>query len=380
MTSALQAMMGTTFLGVKTTSDTNPLGYVYEARNMPAMLQATDVLVRVHKTTICGTDLHILGGNVPGARPGLGLGHEGIGDIVDVGSAVQKWKVGDRVLCSCISACGTCRKCAAQRFGNCEHEEGGWVLGHTLDGMQSEFARVPFADTSCFRLPEKVEGSEEDRYLMLADILPTAYEIGLVDGQMADGKTLAVVGVGPVGLACILAAKAMYKAAAIVAVDLNESRLEIAKSMGATHTVQVHDGNAHLSAPQAVREELLAKLDELADDGVDVVVEAVGLPSGWDVAQEIVKAGGNIAILGVHGKPVTLNLQNMWYRNFTLTAGMVHGYSIPALMKQVEIGNLPAEKLISHHWDLSQVEEAYDMFSARKDGALKMLLTHRKEL
>lgn len=372
-------MMGTTFLGAKTRSDTNPLGYVYEARNMPVILQTTDVLVRVHKTTICGTDLHILGGNVPGARPGLGLGHEGIGDIVGVGSAVQKWKVGDRVLCCCISACGTCQKCAAQRFGNCENEEGGWVLGHTLDGMQSEFALVPFADTSCFRLPEKVEGSEEDRYLMLADILPTAYEIGLVDGQMADGKTLAVVGVGPVGLACILAAKAMYKAAAIVAIDLNESRLEIARSMGATHTVQVHDGNAHLSAPQAVREELLAKLAELADDGVDVVVEAVGLPSGWDVAQEIVKAGGNIAILGVHGKPVTLNLQNMWYRNFTLTAGMVHGYSIPALMKQVEIGNLPAEKLISHHWDLSQVEEAYDMFSARKDGALKMLLTNTKE-
>jgi len=368
----MSTMMGNTFLGVK--SESNPVGYAWQELPMPTLQNPTDIIARVHKTTICGTDLHILGGNVPLAKPGLGLGHEGIVDILEVGSAVKKFKVGERVLCCCISACGECKKCKAECYGNCEAKEGSWSLGHTIGGMQSQFVRVPHADQSCYHLPASCPrgSSEEDKYLMLADIMPTSYEIGLVDGDMADGKTVAIVGVGPVGLAALLAAVSMYKAKAVIAIDLTQGRLDLAKQMGATHTILATKDD---DVAAKVREQVL-NIVGAEEDGLDVVVEAVGLPSGWYVAQEIVKPGGNIAVLGVHGKPVTLNLERMWYRNFKLTAGMVHGYSINNLMKKVEEGVLRADKLISHQFKLSDVEKAYALFNARSDGALKMLLTN----
>lgn len=366
----MPTMMATTFLGVK--SESNPLGYRWEERPMPTLQNPTDIIARVHKTTICGTDLHILGGNVPGAKPGLGLGHEGIVDILEVGSAVRKFKVGDRVLCCCISSCGECKMCQQGRMGNCEHREGSWSLGHTIDGMQAQFVRVPHADASCYRLPASCrrDSADEDKYLMCADIVPTSYEIGLLDGDMADGKSVAIIGVGPVGLAALLAAVAMYKAKCIIAIDLCKDRLALAKSMGATHTILATSAADNATR---VREEICNIVGQ-EEDGVDLAVECVGVPSGWYCAQEIVKPGGNIAVLGVHGKPVTLNLERMWYRNFKLTAGMVHGFSIENLMKKIEEGKLHAEKLISHRWKMSEMEKAYALFESRKDGALKMLL------
>jgi len=368
------SMMGTTFLGIK--SKTNSLGCSWVERLMPKIQHPTDILARVHKTTICGTDLHILGGNVLDAKIGLGLGHEGIVDIIEVGSKVKKFKVGDRVLCCCVSSCGKCSMCqkTPSQAGNCKAIDGSWSLGHTIDGMQAQYVRVPHADRSCYKLPASCprNSQQEDKYLMLADILPTAYEVGLVDGDMKDGKTCAVVGVGPVGLSAILVAVGMYKPKAVIALDLNADRLELAKKMGATHTILVTKDDDYVSK---VKEDMLNIVGE-DQDGVDLVVEAVGLPSGWYIAQDIVKPGGNIAVLGVHGKPVTMNMERMWYRNFTLTAGMVHGWSVPELMRKVEQGALRADLLITHHWNLSRIETAYDLFNGRREGALKMLLTN----
>jgi len=352
----------------------------WQERKMPVIKNPTDIIARVHKTTICGTDLHILGGNVPQAKPGLGIGHEGLVDILEVGSEVKNFKVGDRVLCCCISSCGKCKKCKEKSYGNCEDSEGSWSLGHTIDGMQQQFVRVPHADHSCYKIPDNVKPNtpEEDRYLMLVDILPTSYEIGLVDGDMADGKTVAIIGAGPVGLAAVLCAATMYKPKAVITIDLDEGRLELSKSkFGATHTVQARlDPNGPGGTDvQDARSKVLDIVGKEMD-GVDVVVEAVGLPGGWYIAQEIVKPGGNIAILGVHGKPVTLNLERMWYRNFKMTAGMVHGYTINTLMEKINSGDLKAELLISHHWKLSEIEKAYELFESRKHGALKMLLTN----
>lgn len=387
-------MMGTTFLGPKPEGGA-PAGpdapegsktLAWLPRPVPRIINSTDIVGRVHKTTICGTDLHILGGNVPKARKGLGLGHEGIIDILEVGSDVKKFKKGDRVLCCCISNCGACSFCEKQEYGNCTDPEGSWSLGHTIDGFQSQFVRVPHADRTCYSLPAKVarNSAEENKYLLLADILPTSYEVGLIDGDMADGKTVAVVGAGPVGLSAILVASAMYKPAAIIALDLNAERLQLARDMGATHTIQIPSGSggadtrtldpADSASYDFIREQLPSF------HGVDLVVEAVGLPSAWYVAQEIVRAGGNIAILGVHGKPVTLNLERMWYRNFKLTAGMVHGHTIKKLMKRLEEADESSDltsavnNLITHTWKLSQIEEAYELFGSRRDGALKMLL------
>lgn len=394
ISTASPMMMGTTFLGVKREDgaaagpEAAPEGsktHAWLPRPVPRIINSTDIVGRVHKTTICGTDLHILGGNVPKARKGLGLGHEGIIDILEVGSEVKNYKVGDRVLCCCISNCGSCVFCKKQEYGNCTDAEGSWSIGHTIDGMQSQFVRVPHADRSCYSLPAKVarNSAEENKYLLLADILPTSYEVGLIDGDMADGKTVAVVGAGPVGLSAILVASAMYKPAAIIALDLNAERLQLARDMGATHTIQIpgpKDKKAPDPSDSASYDFIREQLPSF--HGVDLVVEAVGLPSAWYVAQEIVRAGGNIAILGVHGKPVTLNLERMWYRNFKLTAGMVHGYTIKKLMKRLEDAGessdltVAVNKLISHTWKLSQIEEAYELFGSRRDGALKMLLTN----
>lgn len=352
----------------------------WQKRKMPEIQNPTDILARVHKTTICGTDLHILGGNVPEAKVGLGIGHEGIIDIIEVGSEVKRFKVGDRVLACCISACGRCKKCKEKFYGNCEAKEGSWSLGHTIDGMQQQFVRVPHADHSCHKLPPQVprDSPEEDRYLMLVDILPTSYEIGLVDGDMADGKSVAIVGSGPVGLAACLCAAAMYKPKCIIMIDLDQGRLDQSKEkFGATHTVKAElDPNGPGGTDVKGVQDKILEIVGKDMGGVDVVVEAVGLPGGWYISQEIVKPGGNVAILGVHGKPVTLNLERMWYRNFKMTAGMVHGYTIQKLMDKIAAGDLKAERLISHHWKLSDIEPAYEKFDSRKDGALKMLLTN----
>ena len=356
-------------------SPSSPFGCAWTPRAMPALLDPTDIVARVHKTTICGTDLHILGRNVARARPGLGLGHEGIVDILQVGSAVKKFKIGDRVLCCCISSCGSCSMCKKGRMGNCTSKDGNWSLGHLIDGMQAEFVRVPHADHSCYLLPTSCrrDSQEEDKYLMLADIIPTAYEIGLVDGQMADNKTVCIVGAGPVGLAAVLAAAGMYKPKRLIVIDLLEDRLALARSMGATDTILLDNMTDPQEIGDKARAAILAMVGE-DEVGVDLVVEAVGLPSSWYVTQAIVKAGGNLAVLGVHGNPVTLNIETMWYRNFTMTAGMVHGWSIPSLMDKLEKGELDAGRLISHRMKLSEIESAYKLFSSRGDGVLKILL------
>jgi len=367
----MSTMMRTEFLG--TEKNKQDVAVEWRLSPMPKIKNPTDVIARVHKTTICGTDLHILGGNVPLAQPGLGLGHEGLIDIIEVGSEVTKFAVGDRVVCCCVTACGKCQMCKEKHHGNCADEDGSWKLGHLIDGMQAQYVRVPHADHSCYKLPKSVPRNtrEEDKYLMLADILPTSYEIGLVDGDMADNKTLAIVGCGPVGLAAILCGCAMYKPKEVIAIDLNEDRLELAKTLGATHSIVPGSGNNALA-------DIKSKIDVICAgaEGVDVVVEAVGLPGGWNICQEIVKPGGNIAVLGVHGSPVTLKLEKMWYRNFKLTAGMMHGFSIQALMDKIEDGSLRADLLITHYFELSQIKEAYTLFNSRKDGALKMLLTN----
>jgi alcohol dehydrogenase len=333
-------------------------------KEVPRIQKDTDIVVRVHKTTICGTDLHVQRGAVVTAPTGVTLGHECIGHVVAVGQEVSKHKIGDRVLVPCITRCGKCKACKEQFYGHCE--DGGWMFGHTIDGFQTEYARVPHADESCYKLPEHVSGAEENKYLMLADILPTGFEIGLLDGNFQEGQTLAVVGAGPVGLAVILAAVAVYKPSRVFAVDLSDARLAKAKDMGATDLISNANGDA------------VQQVMQLTDQvGVDCVVEAIGLPAGWEISQDIVRAGGHIAVLGVHGKPATINLERMWYRNFRMSAGMVHCHTIQMLMDKIESGELSADKLISHHMQLGDMMGAYDAFrNGTQELCLKVLITN----
>jgi len=326
----------------------------------PEILDDGDIIVRVDATTICGTDLHILQGDVPAVHKGRILGHEAVGTVQEAGDGVRRLCPGDRVLVSCISACGSCQFCREARYGQCL-EGGGWVLGHTVDGTQAEYVRVLYADLSTFRIPD---GISDEEALMLADILPTGYEVGVLAGGVRPGDIVAVVGCGPVGLAAITGAR-LYSPSQIVAIDLSDARLEAAKLFGADVTV-----NNSREDPLSVIKDLTGRL------GADVAIEAVGVPASFELAIKLARPGGRIANIGVHGQAATLHLEEQWIRDITITTGLVDTSSVPTLMRLITTGQINARQFITHHFDLDDFEAAYDVFARAADTkALKVVLT-----
>ncbi|MGW5968763.1 zinc-dependent alcohol dehydrogenase family protein [Streptomyces sp. NPDC055186] len=324
----------------------------------PGIKEPTDAIVRVDAVTVCGTDLHILKGDVPEVRPGTVLGHEAVGEIVEVGSDVRTMRPGDRVLVSCISACGRCRYCRESMYSQCRGG-GGWILGHLIDGTQAEYVRVPYADLSVHPLPGALAGQDA---VLLADIFPTAYEVGVLNGRVRPGDTVVVVGAGPIGLAAIATAR-LFAPERIVAIDLAASRLEAARGLGADAVADAGE------AP----EQLVADLTDGL--GADVVIEAVGVPETFDMCTRMVRPGGHVANVGVHGKPVTLHLEDLWIKNVTITTGLVDTRSTPTLLRMASAGRLPTSQLVTHTFSLDQMEEAYEVFgNAAETGALKVVL------
>ena len=331
----------------------------WEDKPKPQIQAPTDAIVRITKTTICGTDLHILKGDVPSVKAGRILGHEGVGVVEEVGSAVSSFKARDRVLISCITSCGKCEACKKGMYSHCE--SGGWILGNTIDGTQAEYVRIPYADNSLYGVPKTVD---EDALVMLSDILPTGFECGVLNGQVKPGDKVAIVGAGPVGLAALLTAQ-FYSPAELILIDLDENRLAVAKTFGATASVNSGDGKAV--------EKVMALT---GNKGVDVAIEAVGIPGTFDICQDIVAAGGHVANVGVHGKPVSLKLEKLWAHNITLTTRLVDTVTTPMLLKTVVAGKLLPKKLITHQFRLDELMKAYDTFgNAAKEKALKVLLT-----
>jgi alcohol dehydrogenase len=326
----------------------------------PQIIDDTDAIVRVDSVTICGTDLHILKGDVPAVTDGRILGHEAVGTVEEVGAGVKNVKVGDHVLVSCITACGACRYCRDGMYGQCLGG-GGWILGHKIDGTQAEKVRVPFADTSTYAVPE---GVTDEEVLMLADILPTGYEVGVLNGAVRPGDTVAVVGSGPIGLAAIMGAR-LFSPAHIVAIDLADSRLEAAKRFGADVTI-----NASTQDPVALVREMTGGL------GADTAIEAVGVPASFEQCTELIRPGGRVANVGVHGAPAALHLESLWIKNVTIMTGLVDTYSTPTLLRLVTSKQLDSEKFVTHRFALGDFMEAYDVFSRAADtGALKVVLT-----
>jgi alcohol dehydrogenase len=326
----------------------------------PGLREATDAVVRMVKTTICGTDLHILKGDLPTVAVGRILGHEGIGVIDEVGTGVSRFRKGDRVLISCITACGKCEYCRRGMPSHCE--QGGWILGNTIDGTQAEFVRIPFADTSLYLIPEN---ADEDAMVMLSDILPTGYECGVLNGAVKPGDTVAIIGAGPVGLAVLLTTQ-FYAPANLIVIDLDDNRLKVAKQFGATEVINSTDGNA------------VEKIMSLTSGkGVDVAIEAVGVAATFELCQEIIGAGGHIANIGVHGASVTLHLEKLWSQNITITTRLVDAVTTPLLLKTVMAGKLQPNQLITHHFALDDILKAYDTFgNAGREHALKVILTN----
>jgi alcohol dehydrogenase len=326
----------------------------------PQIVDDGDAIVRVDAVSICGTDLHILKGQVPTVTDGRVLGHEAVGTVEEVGPNVKTVGPGDRVLVSCISACGRCRYCRAGRYGQCIGG-GGWILGNVVDGTQAERARVPFADTSTYHLPS---GVSHEQVRTLADILPTGYEVGALNGRVQPGDVVAVVGAGPIGLAAIAGAR-LFSPSKIVAVDLADTRLDSAKQFGAD--VGINNG----------REDAVSRVQEVADDGgADVAIEAVGVPDTFELYTRLIRPTGRVANIGVHGSPVRLDLDTLWIRDVTITTGLVDTYSTPALLRLLTGSQLDAARFVSHHFTFDQFMEAYEVFSqSARPGALKVALT-----
>jgi len=325
----------------------------------PVIKKPTDALVKMIKTTICGTDLGILHGKTPSCKPGTTLGHEGIGVIEEVGSSVSNFKKGDHVIISCITSDGSCEYCKKQMYAHCE--DGGWILGHLINGTQAEYVRIPYADNSLYAVPD---GVDNEALVMLSDILPTGHEIGVINGCVKPGDTIAIVGAGPIGMSALLTAQ-FYAPAKIYMIDLDENRLALAKKLGATHIIN--------SGADDVVKQIMSE----TKDGVDVAIEAVGIPATFDVCQHIIRPGGHIANVGVHGHSVDLQIQELWIKNITITTGLVNTNTTPMLLKTVTSGKIKPEKLISHHFKLNEILKAYEVFgNAAEEKAMKVILTN----
>lgn len=329
-----------------------------EERPQPEIIDPTDAIVKITKTTICGTDLHILKGDVPSCQPGRILGHEGVGIIEKVGLAVTAFKPGDRVLISCISSCGKCLYCRKLMYSHCT--TGGWILGNSIDGTQAEFVRTPYADTSLYPIPA---GADEEALVMLSDILPTGFECGVLNGRVQPGCRVAIVGAGPVGLAALLTAQ-FYSPAEIIMIDLDDNRLEVATRFGATSVINSADGNT-----------VDALMCLTGGRGVDTAIEAVGIPVTFELCEKIISPGGTIANVGVHGTTVDLHLENLWNRNITITTRLVDTVSTPMLLQTLQSNKIDPRLLITHRFKLDHILQAYETFAhAAETHALKVII------
>ncbi len=331
-----------------------------EEKPKPSIQKPTDVIVKVHKTTICGTDLGIYKGKNPEISDGRILGHEGVGIIEEVGESVSQFKVGDKVLISCITSCGSCNYCKKQMYAHCK--DGGWILGYMIDGLQAEYARIPHADNSLYRIPASID---DEIAVLLSDILPTGHEIGVQYGDVKPGDEIAIVGAGPVGMSALLTAQ-FYSPSKIIMIDLDDNRLALAKELGATHTINPGKENVEERVKEIVGEE-----------GLDTAIEAVGVPATWNICQRIVKPGGHLANAGVHGKSVEFEIQKLWIKNLTITTGLVNTNTTPMLIKAASTNKLPLHKMITHHYKLGELEEAYKVFlNAAEEKAMKIIITN----
>lgn len=328
-----------------------------------------DVVIKTVATTICGTDLHICKGDVPACKPGTILGHEAIGIVESVGAEVKKFKVGDKVIVSCITSCGECFYCKRNLQSHCL--KGGWILGHKINGTQAEYTRIPHADYSLYHAPANVS---DKALLMLSDILPTGYEIGVLPAKIQKGESVAIVGAGPVGLAALVTLQS-FNPARIIMIDKDDRRLEAAKRLGATDGVNPSKVDVKEAVYKIAAEANSLRTKEKLEDGVDVALECVGVPQTFDICQQIIAPGGRIANVGVHGSKVDLQVQDLWIKNIEISMGLVNANSTEELLGRILNGGLDPTKFVTHDFKMCEFCKAYDVFgNAAHNCAVKVFV------
>lgn len=329
-----------------------------EDRPIPVIEKETDAIVRVTRSTICSSDLHIKHGAVPRAKENIVLGHEFVGEIVEVGRKVKNFFVGDRVSVNVETFCGECFFCKQGYVNNCIH--GGWELGCRIDGGQAEYARIPMADQGLTKIPDDVSDEEA---LFNGDILATGYWAASI-GEIKPADTVVVLGAGPTGLCTLMSIK-LYSPATVIVVDTSTDRLNLAKEQGLADVC--------LNPLEVDIEEEILKLTQ--GRGADRVFEVAGGENTFQLAWKVARPNAIVILVALYEKEQTLPLHQMYGKNLVFKTGGVDANSCEAIMKMVECKKIDTSCLITHRGPLNDVMEGYRIFEDRLDGCIKWVIT-----
>ncbi len=328
-------------------------------RPRPKIENSRDAIVKVCLSSICTSDLHIINGYVPKARKNIILGHEFVGEVIELGDSVGDLKIGDRVSANCETFCGECYFCKQGYINNCEN--GGWKLGCTIDGCQAEYVRVPFADKGLTKIPDNVSFRNA---LFVGDILSSGY-FGAELCEIKSGDTIAVIGAGPVGL-CVMASAKIFNAGGIIAIDIDEARLNIAKIQGLADYV--------FNPNKCDIENEIKKLT--FSRGADAVIEAAGGDNTFETAWKIARANSIIALVAMYEKAQILPLPVMYGKNLIFKTGGVDAIHSKELLEMISAGKLNTDFLISSEYPFSKILNAYKDFDTKANGCLKFAISY----
>jgi alcohol dehydrogenase len=341
-----------------------PGEYKLEDVAVPQIIEPTDVIGRVTLSTICSSDVHVLEGHMNNVTLPKIIGHEFCAEIVEVGADVKELKVGDRVQPMPGIYCGTCKFCKAGVAIMCEHKDAGVLGANGVDGCQAEYVRIPMADKFCIKIPH---GMEDEDILLLGDMMGTA-RYGLENASFKEGQSLAVIGVGPVGLSTCLLAKKSYGARQIIAIDLIQSRLDLALANGIADV-----------ALNPTDSEFINKFLMAAGGGVDAVIETAGTAQTLQMAFEMARPGGVVSNVAIFPGPVELPIPAITVKNITFRSGIQFCEGVEEILPQIQNGKIDTRFMLTHRAPLNDIIKGYDIFGNKKDGCVKWLVTPYKE-
>lgn len=331
--------------------------FAFTDKPKPVLLDGRDAIVRVTLSSICTSDLHIKHGSVPKAVPGITVGHEMVGIVEEVGDKVATVKPGDRVTVNVETFCGECFFCRNGYVNNCTDENGGWALGCRIDGGQTEFVRVPFADNGLNRIPDTVT---DEQALFVGDVLATGFWAARIS-EISQDDTVLIIGAGPTGLCTLLCAKLKHPKRIIVC-EKSEERRKFVRS---------HYTDVLLTSPDECKDFVIEHSEH---GGADVVIEVAGADDTFRLAWECARPNAIVTVVALYDRPQVLPLPDMYGKNLTFKTGGVDGCDCAEILRLIEAGKIDTTPLITHRFPLQNIEEAYRVFENKSDGVIKVAI------